>query len=133
MGGSVDQRAPRGQMHLPATRSFDGFLEAPRFNPAAGKNFNPITRPFNQLLDQFHSLGHAIFLPAGQNARDSEVNQLFQSLEWIRGYIEGAVKYCLPLPNQLTDPPAPWNINASVRVQNTEHNTIRAVLHCSFC
>src|ERR1700687_1296410 len=121
MRGRIDHRSPRSQVHLSATNPFNHFFHIPDLNSAAGKNLNPITRTVNQVLDKLHSLGHAIFLPAGQNARDSQVAHWFQSLEWIGSHIEGAMKDRLALPDQLAKPPASWHINPSVGLQDAKH------------
>jgi photosystem II stability/assembly factor-like uncharacterized protein len=119
-------------MHLPAPGPLDYLFQIPILISSTGKNLDPIASPLDQFLDQLHSLGHAILLPAGENTRESQIHKLSQGLKRIRSHIKGSMKHGLKRPDQAPNAVASRNINLSIGLQNANYNPIGTVFNRRF-
>ena len=116
-------------MHLLAPSPLDHLFQIPILNSPTGKNLDPIASPLDQFLDQLHSLGDAIFLPAGEHTRETQIHKLFQSLKRIRSHIKGPMKHGLTRPDQPPNAVASRNVNLSVGLQNANYYPIGTVFN----
>ncbi len=101
MCGGIRDSLEGGEMNLPTASLPNDVRDRCRQNAATRKDFDSAVGVFNKTPNEREGIEGRVFLAAGQDARESEVNDLVERGEWVGGYVEGAVKNCLTLPARL--------------------------------
>ena len=117
---------PGGHVNLAAAGATDDVVHVVRTNSATGENLDALTGASDEFRDQIDAFGHGVFLSAGEDASDAEIDELIESLKGIGSDVEGAMKDGLAVADDAADARGAALINAAVFFQDAEDDAIDA-------
>ena len=110
---------------LPRAAAGDDSAHRP-LRDAPGHDDDPLSRPVDQLGDQFQPFQRRRLLPRCQDAIDPQSDQRLERLERITRHVKGAVAGHAQRPRQLDEDAHPLDVHRTIRVKQPDHDTIRA-------
>ena len=117
-------------MDLTAPRLLDDPVHIPGGDPRAGQDLDAPRRVLDHLPDSAGAKGDVRLLAAGEDPGDPQLDQGVQGLPPVGDHVDGPVEHALlpRLPGQLRQHPGPLQVDGPVGMEESEHQTVRAVV-----
>src|SRR4051794_12250621 len=98
-----------------------------RENSATRKDFDSAISVLDKAPDERECVKGRVFLAAGQDAREAEVDDLVERGKWVGSYVEGAMKDGLTVTSALKDTAAAVDVDGAIGAQDAEDKAVCAI------